>query len=69
MATDPQVEITLFLIHETLNALLVAEDDDEASDEVWIPKVWKGVELAWHRKGANVVIFAPEDLLIEKGLV
>lgn len=68
MATS-QTEIELFLLHETSDALLVAVDDDEATPEVWIPKYWKGDSLAWERKGANIILFAPEELLIEKGLV
>lgn len=64
-----QFEVELFFIAERPNSICVAIDDDEASPEVWLPKTWKGVDLAWTKKGANIRLFAPEDLLIEKGLV
>lgn len=64
-----QVEITLFYIHETPKALCVAETDDEGDLEIWLPKEWKGETLAWQRKGVKITVWAPEDLLLDKGLI
>jgi hypothetical protein len=64
-----QIEVQVFFLHETPRALLVAKDDDEASPEVWLPKTWKGEELSWTMKGGWLTLFAPEDLLYEKGLI
>ena len=66
---ESQVELTLFYITSTERALCVAVDDDEASEEIWLPKVYKGDELAWTRKGVKITIWAPEELLFEKGLI
>jgi hypothetical protein len=64
-----QVEITLFYIHQTDKALCVAETDDEGDPEIWLPKRWKGEDLAWQQKGTKITVWAPEDLLLDKGLI
>ena len=65
---NSEVEMTLFYIHETQSALCVAETDDEADPEIWIPKTWNGTEIAYQRKGVKITIWAPEDLWVKKGL-
>lgn len=58
-----------FYITETEKALCVAINDDEASEEVWLPLHWKGEDVTFRRKGVKVWVYAPESLLTEKGLV
>jgi hypothetical protein len=58
-----------FYIHETDKALCIAKDDDEGSEAIWLPFFWKGEEVTYRRKGTKVWVYAPEDLLLEKGLI
>lgn len=58
-----------FYITETDKALCVAVDDDEANPEIWLPLWWNGETVSFRRKGVKVWIYAPEDLLQDKGLV
>lgn len=58
-----------FYIHETADGLCVAVDDDEASPEIWLPKRWRDETISFERKGVSVMLFAPEELLLKKGLI
>lgn len=64
-----QIEVKLFYVTQTPKALCVQVDEDETSPEIWLPKWWKGEELAWDQRGLKITIWAPEDLLFEKGLI
>lgn len=64
-----QIELNLFYVTQTPKALCVQEDEDETSPEIWLPKMWKGEPIAWQQKGLKITIWAPEDLLLDKGLI
>lgn len=62
---EGEVELVLFYIHQTPAALCVAETDDEGEEEVWLPKE----QIAFEQKGTKVTVWAPEKLLLDKGLI
>lgn len=65
-----QFEIEFYYITRTEKALCVSEDLDEG-EEVWLPLFDKyGNEIVtFERNGLKVTVWAPENLLTEKGLV
>ena len=65
-----QYEETFYYVTKTQKAICVTTDLD-AGDEVWLPifDKWGNEQVTFEIKGNKVTIFAPEDLLTEKGLV
>lgn len=60
-----QYEVELFWVHSTDSAILVATTDEIDAEEVWLPKS----AIAFERKGVKVTVWAPEKMLVDKGLV
>lgn len=61
---DSQVEVECYYVHETANALCVTDDLDGGED-MWFPKA----AIAFERNGTKVKLWAPEKLLLDRGLI
>lgn len=61
---ESQVEVQVYYVHQTAAALCVTTDLD-AGEDIWLPKE----AIAFTRVGTTVTLWAPEKLLLDKGLI
>lgn len=68
---NEEYELKCFFIAERPAALCVTKTDDEGEEEIWLPKYDRDGNrlISFQRRGHIVTLFAPEWLLVEKGLV
>lgn len=65
MRSDPLVDLTMILHHETERAVLVSDDGDRRK-AMWLPKSQIEIE---HKPNGVVVVTLPKRLAVDKGLV